>query len=158
MTSQQNAMRCSAMVRAERMRVLREIEAADKPAAKAMVCRMLDGPAPEIAGVRVGRLLRSIPRFGRGRTAGMLRHAGIVSADRYVGDLTARQRRMLAEAVMLRPSEFRTAIPTPALSAWHRRSAVAALRACRPDVSDPEDVVEIVLGEVPCIVGEQAAA
>lgn len=98
--------------------------------------------------LRVAALLRAVPRRGATHVAAMLRHAGLVGGTHRVGDLTARQRDVLADALMVPTGELRVRRGLPAEVVLDRGrvcSATAALRALRPDVTDPGEVVRLVL-------------
>lgn len=54
---------------------------------------------PDAQATKVGRLVVAVPRVGVKKTHRLLRDAGIMSGDRRVRDLTARQRTALVEAL-----------------------------------------------------------
>lgn len=64
------------------------------------VAELLEGDPPaDLASIPIGRLLTTIMSIGHRNLAMLLRHAGIMSAQRRVRELTPRQRLALAYAL-----------------------------------------------------------
>lgn len=98
MTKEQQ--RTSALAEANRRRIgkariKQELAAMTTPAALRQVAGLLVGDHDhdhEIVGsFTLQELLVAIPRFGRQRARALIRHAGMISPDRRVRDLTNRQ-------------------------------------------------------------------
>lgn len=66
---------------------------------RAIVCGILEQPTAPMTSARIGLLLGSIRRVGVSKASKWIKEAGIVSADRKVGELTDRQRMALAAAI-----------------------------------------------------------
>lgn len=63
--------------------------------AGARAAALIELPSPEIAGMQVGRLLRSCRGIGPSKVRRVLLASGVLSDSRTVGELTERQRRAL---------------------------------------------------------------
>ena len=127
--------------------IIRSISRTERPQALTLARGLLDHPDGPAATLRLDRLIKAVPGIGPERCRLILRHVGLVGGPRRVGDLTPRQRRLVAEALDAPTAKLRTerGLPEPVLDQHRVASAVNTLRKLRPDVPDPASVVRVVL-------------
>lgn len=127
--------------------IVRTLRAASLDDALDSARRLLATPAGAEATLRLDRLLLAVPGIGPERCRLILRHVGLVGGQHRVGDLTARQRRRVADALDAPVAKLRAerGLPEPVLDQHRVASAVNTLRTLRPDVPDPAGVVRVVL-------------
>ena len=126
--------------------VKRRIAALPHEQAVAEVRHLLSDPSGPEGSIHADRLLLAIPGCGPTRVRLVLRRAGIVGASRQVRHMTRSQREALAAWLTAPMWQLRRPGPAePRLDNNRVRTAATALRARRPDVTDPEDVARIVL-------------
>lgn len=90
-------------VRIERAERKRQIAAMPRPEGMAAAAAIFDDPDEVTGSLKLLELLSSIDHFGLMKTREIAQHAGVVSVDRRVRDLTPRQRTLIA-AVLSRPA------------------------------------------------------
>lgn len=90
------ALRLANEVRSSNSRLRKEIFALEHLEGLGRVADLLDDPAPPVASLSVGRLLRYARRIGDAKVRRLLAVARVSSEDRRVGELTGRQRDVLA--------------------------------------------------------------
>lgn len=94
-----NALLAANAIRKARRVVKQEIRRPDSLTRGLEACAaILEDNPPAIAGMRVEKLLRSVPRLKQSRLLEFLRRAGC-STVKLVGDLTDRQRELLIDAL-----------------------------------------------------------
>ena len=102
------ALRMANDVRLTNARVRRQVGMLGQRDGMLAVADLLERLDPSASAMPISRLLRSVHRLGDRKARRLLNHAGIVSGDRRVDQLTVRQRACLATALrhptMLWPS------------------------------------------------------
>lgn len=99
------ALQSANRVRLGNARVKAEIAALPRAEGFALVAEVLLDPADPAASIRVGALLDSIDHNGPKVSQAQLRAAGIWSRERFVRELTVRQRRALAEVLRAKAAD-----------------------------------------------------
>jgi hypothetical protein len=87
------------VVRTTNSQTWHDIRARGREAGRERAAELLEDlePGEPLAAMPVRRLLLAIPRFGESRMRRCLANAGVHSGDRRVGQLSERQRQMLAD-------------------------------------------------------------
>ncbi len=83
-------------VRTANSRLRTDIRGRSQPDGMLYVADLLTNPVGAVQSMPVGRLLATIRHFGVVRATQVCTYAGVVSMDRRVGQLTERQRDMVA--------------------------------------------------------------
>lgn len=95
---------------AEFKRALRASSQAD---ACAVAQGVLLNPPVELAHMKLVALITAIPKFGERRVTATCAYAAIITSDKRLRDLTARQRQAAATALRLPLSQVRAVSPIP---------------------------------------------
>ena len=112
LTSPREAQRMLALEKANHVRVtnarlFREITGLEERDARALCAAVFTDPTDEQNAAKVDQLLRAVPRFGAVKVRGLLVHADIRVSGRRVGELSQRQRTLIA-SVLLNPASLWT--------------------------------------------------
>jgi hypothetical protein len=149
----------SAAVRHEIKRERAALGRMPRAAATTRCAELVRNPPPELAAMRVGPLLSSLPGVGDSVRRRIIRHAGVAADDR-LRDLTPRKRDLLAHAILLPSAEQKRLIAAPALpsvTVAHSRVVRVLERARRPDGTYDHRAVDIALNELRDLSGRTAA-
>lgn len=114
-TVRERNLRLAQQRKREHARLLAEIRGAHFATGAQLVAAALEAPDEHGAALRVGWLLGAIERVGPHTTRGLLRSVTVADPRRRVGELTDRQRRVLADRVRdwaARRAQ-RTRVPAP---------------------------------------------